>query len=330
MKTYLIAEMACSHEGDVDLARRICDVAAEAGADAVQLQVWRRELMVSPRHPDLAKLAELELSQNEWRDVVGYVRDRYPSLEIIGCIYEAASLDFLDTLGIDRYKLHSADLSNPRLLSAIAAKGRPVHLSVGASTLDEIHAAVQRFRGRSSAPLTLMYGYQAFPTRPDDAHLAFLPTLRRLFDCPVGYQDHSGGDSDEAFWLPAAAMGLGVAVLEKHLTHYRSRRGADYEAALDPAPFIRFARMVRAIDAARGLATPHPFSEDEKRYRVYAKKSLVASRDLSAGTQLSEDSFTALRLPSPGLPPSEEPSLLGKILRRDVSAFEPLTREDFR
>src|SRR5205823_1969384 len=107
----------------------------------------------------------------------------------------------------------------------------------------------------------LLYGYQNVPTRVDDVHLSYMMKLKQLFELPVGYQDHSDGGGDEAFWLPAAAVGMGVEVLEKHITHDRSLKGTDHEAALNPNEFARFVRMVRQVEQARGLAVPHGFSE---------------------------------------------------------------------
>ena len=110
--------------------------------------------------------------------------------------------------------------------------------------------------------------------------------LKDLFELPIGYQDHCDGDSDAGYWLPAAAMGMGVDIIEKHITHDRAFKGVDSEAALGPDQFIKFGEMVREIDAARGISIPKPFTEAEQTYRRYAKKRLVASRDIKAGENL--------------------------------------------
>lgn len=133
-----------------------------------------------------------------------------------------------------------------------------------------------------------MYGYQNFPTLTDEVHLRYMMKLKQLFELPLGYQDHTDADAAAAFWLPAAALGMGVDILEKHITHDRSLKGTDYEAALDPAELARFVQLVRAIEAAMGISTPRVFSPEETKYRKYAKKSLVASRDLAAGTPVMD------------------------------------------
>ena len=290
-KTYIIAEMACSHEGDQDLARTIIAGATEAGADAIQFQIWKAEDMVVPSHPDLPLLKKIELSPETWVALATEVRNSAPEMEIIACVYERGIVDFCESIDVDAYKLHTSDLSNPYLIKHVACTGKRIDLSVGASTLEEIRTAVQWIRDASKSEIWMMYGYQNFPTPTDAIHLEYMMALRDLFQLPIGYQDHSGGDLDAAFWLPATAVGMGVDVLEKHITHDRAYKGVDYQAALNPDEFVRFVEMVREIEAAKGSALPKPFSEEEMKYRVYSKKSVVAARNLPEGHQISEKDF---------------------------------------
>ncbi|MDP6708237.1 MAG: N-acetylneuraminate synthase family protein [Alphaproteobacteria bacterium] len=317
---HVIAEMACSHDGEAALARRIIDGAGGAGADSIQFQIWLLEEMMVRHHPAFADVKKLELSRKTWRELAAYARERWPGLAIIACAYEERSVDFAESIGVDAYKLHSADLSNPRLVRHMAATGRRIDLSVGGSTIDEIQTALDWIRAAGGSDVWLMYGYQNFPTRLEDVHLDYMMKLGRLFELPLGYQDHTDAGAPGAFWLPAAAAGMGVEILEKHITHDRGRKGADHEAALEPAEFARFVQMVRQIEAARGLAVPKPFSEDELHYRVYSKKSIVAARPLAAGRALAEDDLTFLRAPELGLPPDRMADLIGRELRHDVPA----------
>lgn len=325
---FIVAEMACSHEGDPRLARAIIDAAGAAGADAIQFQMWRLADMVTPDHPDIELLRRLEMPWAQWGELAAYARSRHPGLEIVACVYEPFTVDFAQTINVDAYKLHSSDLSNPTLVRRLARTGRPVHLSVGASSLDEIQAALEWAREEGCRDITLMFGYQNFPTRIDDAHLDYLPKLRGLFELPVGYQDHTDAEHPGAFHLPAAAAGLGVDILEKHITHDRSLKGVDHQAALNPDEFARFVRMVRDIELGRGIGVPKPWSEEERHYRAIAKKSIVLGRDAAAGETLAEGDLLFLRASRPGLPPTCAGRLVGKRLLRALPAWTVLAEED--
>lgn len=325
---YIIAEMACSHEGDPALARAIIDGAGTAGADAIQFQIWKLADLDVPHHPDYAERSQLELSQEVWGELAHYSRERYPEMQIIGCVYERESVDFCERIEVDAYKLHSADLSNPYMVKYVAQTGRRIDLSVGASTLDEIQTAIQWIAQTSEASVWMMYGFQNFPTDPKDIHLDYMLKLQDLFELPVGYQDHSDGDSPAAFWLPAAAAGMGIRILEKHITHDRSRKGIDYQAALNPNEFKQFVEMVRQIEMAKGNSIPRPFSPAEQAYRRYAKKSIVAGRDLARGTIICEDDLRFMRADKLGLPPDQAQHLLGRKLKEDVARYALITERN--
>jgi N,N'-diacetyllegionaminate synthase len=145
---------------------------------------------------------------------------------------------------------------------------------------------------------------------------------------PIGYQDHSDAETGAAFWLPAAALGMGVDILEKHLTHDRSYKGIDHEAALNPDEFARFVAMVREIEAARGIATPKPFSADEQKYRKYSKKSIVAGHPLPKGSIIQESDLLFMRAPELGLPPDRSEALIGRSTKRDIAAYELVVEQD--
>ncbi|MGV1099878.1 N-acetylneuraminate synthase family protein [Thiovibrio sp. JS02] len=330
-RTYIIAEMACSHEGDPALAKKIIDGAGRAGADAIQFQIWSLKDMVVPQHPSYELLSRIELSQEAWAELARYVRKQYPGMEIIACIYETKSLAFAETIGVDAYKIHSADLSNPLLLDEVSRTGRRIDLSVGASTLVEIENAIVWIRAASpETPIWLMYGYQSFPTPTNGIHLRYMMKLKNLFELPIGYQDHSDANADGAFWLPAAAVGMGVDILEKHITHDRGFKGIDHESALNPDEFVKFVDMVREIEAAQGIAVPKPFSEAEAKYRKYSKKSLVAGKDLAAGSVVGKEDLLFMRAETLGLPPDQAERLVGRTLKKPVARYACLTEEDLQ
>jgi N,N'-diacetyllegionaminate synthase len=325
---FVVAEMACSHEGDMQLAINIIDGASKARADAVQLQIWSLVHMMSPQRKEYELLQRLEFTQDEWVQLVKYTRDKYPDLKIYVCVYEHASIEFIDNLGIDGYKLNSSDLSNPLVLDKVAATGKPINLSVGASTLAEIQSAIERIQKNTDSPITLMYGHQSFPTKPENVHMNFMGKLKKLFELPIGYQDHCDADDESAFWLPAASLGMGVDVLEKHITHDRSYKGIDHESALDPDEFVRFVEMVRTIEKAKGISTPRSFSKDEIKYREFQKKSIVAAHDLNKGTVITTKDLNFMRAETLGYSPTEIDSVIGKVTTKDIKAFQLISKNN--
>ena len=324
-RTHIIAEMACSHEGDAAFARKIIDGAAQAGADSIQFQIWSLKDMVVPHHPDYQMLTRIELSRDVWRGLADYVREKFPAMQIIACVYERSSVDFAETIAVDAYKIHSADLSNPVLIKHVAQTNKRIDLSVGASTTGEMQAALEWINGRET---WLMYGYQGFPTPTNAINLNYMMKLKQLFELPVGYQDHSDANLPAAFWLPAAALGMGVDVLEKHITHDRSYKGIDHEAALNPDEFARFVEMVREIEAARGHSTPRPFSAEEVKYRKYSKKSLVAARELGEGEVVAAEDLLFMRADSLGVTPDQAERLVNRKVRRLIAAYHLVTEDD--
>ncbi len=328
--TYIIAEMACSHEGSVELAVKIIDAAAKARVDAIQLQIWSVVHMMSPQRQEYSLLEKIELTQEQWKYLVDYTRKKYPDLDIYVCVYEHMSIDFIDSLDIDGYKLNSSDLSNPLVLKKVAATKKPINLSVGASTIAEIDNAIRHILAVNDSTITLMYGHQSFPTRPENVHMSYMKKLQDLFELPIGYQDHCDADHESAFWLPAASCGIGVKIIEKHLTHDRSLKGIDHESALNPDEFIRFVEMVRTLDNAMGESRPRAFSDDELRYREFQKKSIAAARSLESESVITENDIMFMRTEKLGISPANLQDIIGKKLTIDIDAFAPITLEALR
>jgi len=327
-QTYIIADMACSHEGKSSIAHNIIDGAGQAGADAIQFQIWILKKLMVPHHPDFKRVSRLELSGPQWASLISYTREKYPNMEIIACIYERDSVDFCEKEGVDAYKIHTSDLSNPDLIKYVAKTDKRIDLSVGGSTIDEIKTALEWIKSTLGSKIWLMYGFQNFPSPTEEVHLRYMLKLKELFELPMGYQDHSDADTQAGFWLCATALGMGIDIMENHITHNRSLRGVDHEAALNPDEFACFVSMVRTIEEALGTSIPKPFNTEELKYRKYSKKSLVASRNLPAGTRLTPHDLTAMRADELGLPPDKADLLIGRATAQEIQAYQLLREID--
>ena len=326
--TFLIAEMACSHEGDLNLAKKIIDGAAIAKADAIQLQVWSLTHMMAPQRKEYELLKRIEFTKDQWKELIFYTRKTYPNLKVYVCVYEHSTIDFIDSLNVDGYKLNSSDLSNPLVLDKVAAKNKPINLSIGASTILEMDTAIKRIKDISNSQITLMYGYQNFPTKPENVHMNHMNKLADHFELPIGYQDHCDADDDSAYWLPAASLGMNVSILEKHITHDRSKKGIDHESALNPSEFIKFVEMVRCIEQAKGLFSSRPFTEEEIKYREFQKKSIVVTRNIKKGNVLNYNDISFMRAEILGLAPDKIEMIIGKKLVKDILAFNVILEKD--
>lgn len=323
---YCLAEMACAHEGDPALAAKLIDLAAEARADGVQLQLFSVQALVSPHFETYPVFEKLTIPLDDWRRLIRRGKER--GMHVWANVFDEEALAAAVEEDVDVLKLHSSDLSNPRMLTPAAHSGKPLSLAVGGSTLDEIGRAVTRLREEGAHNLLLMHGYQAFPTAPEDSRLAFIGTLERAFGCAVGYQDHTDGASELALILPLAALGVGACLLEKHITDNRAKQGTDYHAALDPETFGRFVTLAKQVHAAIGDGAARPLSEAERNYRRVMKKSIVAARGIEAGETIREDLLAFMRAGT-GLTPDQAPALVGRRARRAIEAFTPVAFEDF-
>ena len=326
---FVVAEAGVNHNGDPEQARRLIDAAKEAGADAVKFQTFRSDALVSRHAPKAAyqrattgddgtqaeMLARLELSLEQHVDL----RDRCvkQGLVFFSAPFDEASVEALAELGVSLYKVPSGEITNLPLLARIASKGKPVILSTGMSTLDEVAAAVASIRGAGDPPLALLHCVSAYPAPIEEMNLRAMSTLRDRFGCPVGLSDHTLGIA-----VALGAVARGAAIVEKHLTLDKALPGPDHRASLEPGEFAELVRGIRAIEASLGDGDKRPMPCEADVRRV-ARKSLVAARALRAGEILTSDAV-AIKRPGTGIPPSALASVLGRRVRRDVLADEVL------
>jgi N,N'-diacetyllegionaminate synthase len=324
---FFIAEAGVNHNGDPALAHRLIEVAAAAGADAVKFQTFRTEALVSrhaPKAPyqvettgggegQLEMLRRLELSREAFAALAEDCRRR--GILFLSTPFDHASADDLEALGVAAFKTGSGELTNLPLLEHLAAKRRPIIVSTGMATLDEVATAVAAVGGR--APLALLHCVSAYPAPPGESNLRAMDTLRARFSCPVGFSDHTPG-----LTVALAAVARGASIVEKHFTVDRTLPGPDHRASLDPGELAALVTAVREVEAALGDGDKRP-TPAELPTRAVARKSLVAARALRRGEPLTAEAVTVKR-PGTGIPPGELGRALGRRVRRDVGADEVL------
>jgi len=308
-ETFLVAEMACAHQGKLELALKIVEAASDAQADAIQLQLFNVENLVSIKSVNYEQAKELEISFDDWKIIFDAVKKTEMDLWINA--FDERSVSFAAENGASLIKIHSTDLSNPHMLKAAIQTTLPISLAIGGSTQDEVEYALDYLRGEGCENIILMHGYQAFPTPVEENNLSFIKNLSEKYNVPVGFQDHAAGDSLEAMWLPIMATGMGACLIEKHLTYDEGLTDIDYQSSLSPMRFKDFRESLKSSYKAFGEKSFKPLSEKEIGYRTRMKKYVVAKTDIKVGDIYSYDNLIAVRTDTPGLSAKEVDNLVG-------------------
>lgn len=321
LRTLVIAEIGVNHDGRLDRALKLVDCAANAGADAVKLQIFRaNELMhASSSFADYQKqsvdaqtpsdmLKEYELSEDELHQVVNAIEQR--QMIAIATPFSPADVDVIDSLDLPAIKIASPDLVNQILLSRAAETGRPMIVSTGAATLAEIDQAVKWIM-HWRATFALMHCVSSYPTPTSEAHLSWITQLAARYDLPIGYSDHTTD-----ILAGALAVATGACIIEKHLTYDRNAKGPDHSASADPEQFCEYVRLVRNAQAMCGSGSRHvlPIERD---VRTVSRQSLVLARDISVGEMISMDDLTVQR-PGTGITPAEVNVAVGRVARASL------------
>jgi N-acetylneuraminate synthase len=338
----------------MELARRLIDVAAEAGADAVKFQSFRAEALASRHAPkaayqaretgagqsQLEMLKALELSDDDHGRLVEHCGAR--GIEFMSTPFDHHSLALLLELGVRRIKIGSGDLTNAPLLLAAAQAGKPLILSTGMATLAEIEQAlgvvafgmsrsaaapgVDAFRAAWAEPalaaavrreVTVLQCVTEYPAPPSDVNLAAMATIHDAFGVRCGYSDHTLGIE-----ISLAAVALGASVIEKHFTTDRSLTGPDHRASLEPEELRRLVAGIRAVEQSLGSGNKQPAPSETPNIAV-ARKSLVAARAIRKGRKLTVEDV-AVKRPGTGTPPVYYWDWIGRIAERDYEEDDPL------
>lgn len=336
-RTLVIAEAGINHDGDMDAAKKLVDIAVEAGADYVKFQSFVADKLALPEAERSTYIVEgsyegesfrdllkrLELSYDQQRELNSYCGDK--GIRFLSTAFDRKSLDFLcDEIGCDIIKIASADLTNLRYLRHASTKGLPIILSTGMADLPEIDEALSAMRDAGSEEICLLHCVSWYPSDFDMTNLRAMWTLRDRYGLPVGYSDHTLGTT-----LPAAAVAMGARVIEKHYTLDPTAFGPDHKASLSPDQLVEMITRIREVELALGTGAkgPDDILEIELSQRRVHRRSVVTTAPIAKGETFSEGNLSISR-PGTGIHPREFDFIVGKSAARDVSAEVLLTSED--
>lgn len=328
---FIVAEAGVNHNADMRLAHQLIDAAVKADADAVKFQSFVSEELVTSK-AEKAKyqvettgepgsqykmLKALELSADEQAELKRHCVEA--GILYLCTPYENTSVDMLDRMNVAAFKIASTDTTNIPLLRYIAAKGRPVILSTGMSTLSDVEQAVGTLRaGGLDGKIVILHCTFQYPAPISEANLRAILTMQEAFSCPVGFSDHTPG-----ILVSPWAVAIGACVIEKHFTLDRNMVGPDHRASLEPDELANLVRNVRNVESALGDGVKQ-LTPSELMNKPKMRKSLVARRSIRAGNRITSDDLTCKR-PGFGLAPSWFDRVVGKRAAVDIPVDEVLT-----
>ena len=329
--TFIIAEAGVNHNGDVELAKKLIDAAKDASADAVKFQTFKTEEIVTSQsrkaiYQHRAKektqyemLKNLELSFDEFRELKKYCDNN--GIEFSSTPYDIKSVEFLNEIGVNRFKVASADLINKPLIEAMAKTKKQIILSTGMATLGEIEKTISLINAFGNTDICLLHCTTSYPTSYEQVNMNVLDTLKKAFGLPVGYSDHTLGIE-----ISVMAVSLGAKVIEKHFTLDRTMEGPDHFASLEPVELKKMVEAIRNVEKAFGSGRKE-ITDEEKKNIFFMRRSIHASKDMKPGEIIKEDNIKITR-PFDGIEPWFLNNILGKKIKVKLKKDEPIKWED--
>lgn len=331
MSIFIIAEAGVNHNGSLEIAKTLIDVAAQSGADAVKFQTFKADKLVSKTaqkasyqkqmtdadESQYAMIKKLELDERAHHQLIDYCAQK--NILFLSTPFDHESIDLLADLGMEIFKIPSGEITNLPYLRHIGSLQKEVILSTGMATLDEIDGAlhVLTTAGTAKEHITVLHATTEYPCPMDEVNLRAMQTIRDTFDIRVGYSDHTRGIE-----VPIAAAAMGASVIEKHFTLDREMEGPDHKASLEPDELIEMVHAIRNIEKALGDGIKRPSPSELKNIPI-ARKSIVASRAIAEGERLSEENITIKR-PGNGISPMRYDEIIGTVASKNYDEDEAI------
>ncbi|MBL4652673.1 MAG: N-acetylneuraminate synthase [Flavobacteriales bacterium] len=337
-KVIIIAEAGVNHNGSIELAKDLIDVAAQSGADYVKFQTFKAEKLVS-RSANLADyqknnlkqtnqtqfemLSKLELNESAHHELIAYCKKQ--GVKFLSTGFDIGSLEMLNLLGIDIFKVPSGEITNLPYIEKLISFRKPIILSTGMCTLQEVRNTFRIITesGVSVDQITILHCNTEYPTPFKDVNLKAMSSIQKEFGVQVGYSDHTLGIE-----VPIAAVAMGAVCIEKHFTLDRSMDGPDHKASLEPDELKSMVCAIRNIEQALGDGIKRPSESEQKNINI-ARKSIHINKELKEGHLLSAEDFDMMR-PGDGLSPMSYKELVGRKIKRDLSINHQLKLADLR
>ena len=332
--SFIIAEAGVNHNGDADLAKKLVLAAKKTGADCVKFQTFTADTLVTddapkanyqlettdPGESQKVMLKKLELPYDAYKEVIELCNQE--NIIFFSTAYSKEDIDFLDELDVPAFKFASMHIFEPTLLAYAAAKGRPLVISTGMATLEDVRVGLEAIRETGNEDVVLLQCTTNYPSRIEDSNIRAMRTMGDELDVLVGYSDHTQTDT-----ACITSIALGACVIEKHFTLDKALEGPDQSTSYDPEEFTRLVSVIRETESALGSGVKEP-SEIEIGNSKGMRRSIVAKLDIAEGEEITEDKL-AFKRPLVGIPPARIGEMLGKKAKMNIPKDAVLTEDAY-
>jgi len=332
---FIIAEAGVNHDGDLKKAKKLIDIAKDAGADCVKFQTWITEEIITKdtkqaeyqvkntgkKESQYEMIKKLELSFEQFVELKNYSDKK--KILFLSTPDDESSVDFLDGLGVEAFKIGSGEITNLFILKRIAKKGKPIIMSTGMATITEIQDAISIIYNTGNKKLALLHCTSQYPTKFEDVNLNAMITLKNIFNTIIGYSDHT-----EGILVPQIAVSMGAKIIEKHFTYDKNALGPDHRCSLNPNELKEMITDIRKVELIMGESDKKPTNE-ENELKKLVRKTVVAKLDIPKGELITKNMLTVKRSPG-NLEPKELYRVIGKISQNDIKKDEPIRLNDIK
>jgi N-acetylneuraminate synthase/N,N'-diacetyllegionaminate synthase len=322
---FIIAEAGSNHNGSLEQAKKLIDVAAEAKADAVKFQIYKAESLYSKYTPEFSYLKGqnvYELIKNietprEWiKELAGYCKDK--NINFLASAFDFEAVDLMDKY-VPAFKIASFEITDLELIKYTAEKGKPMIISTGMANLGEIEDAITAIKSVGNEDIILLHCNSLYPTPVEVVNLRAMETMRTAFKVPAGFSDHTLG-----IHIPVAAVAMGACVIEKHFTLDRNLPGPDHSFAIEPDELKEMVRCIREVEKAKGNGIKEKSELESEEMYIKARRSIHAKVDILKGTKITRD-MLIIKRPGYGIKPKFIDIVVGRDVKKDIKEDEWIT-----
>jgi len=313
--TYFIAEGGLNHNGDINIAKKLIDAAKECGANAIKFQTYKSENFVRETNQYFDVFKNAELTFEQFKELKNYSENI--GLTFFSTPFDMESAEFLNELGMPCFKIASSDLTNLPLITKIAKMQKPMIISTGLSTMNEINDAVNCCLFEGNNQIAILHCVANYPTQPNEVNMNVINTLKKTFNFPIGYSDNG-----ESTLVDIVAVSMGANIIEKHFTLDKKMAGPDHGFSIDPNGLKSLISQIHEVDQMKGDGIKIPqFSEIKNRLAI--RKSITAKQDLQQGKKIQENDISIKR-PADGIEPKYITMILGKTVNTNIKKDSPI------